>query len=63
MNFEIKIKKILNEIGLTEIQSNVYFYILKSGGINVSKLAKILNINRTNTYNIIDKLKNLNLIW
>ena len=63
MDFENKISSVLFEIGLTEIQSNVYFNILKSGGSTVTKIAKSLKINRTNSYIIIDKLKSLNLVW
>ncbi|MEI7604057.1 MAG: helix-turn-helix domain-containing protein [bacterium] len=62
MKFEDDVKNILNEIGLTEIQSNVYLYILKSGGSNVSKIASSLKINRTNSYIILEKLKSLNLV-
>lgn len=63
MEFDKKIKEILQNLGLTEIQSNFYLTLLKRGEASVSKIAKDLGINRTNSYNILEKLKELDLIW
>jgi sugar-specific transcriptional regulator TrmB len=63
MEFDSKVKKILSELGLTELQSRFYLTLLKSGGMSISKLAKLLGINRTNSYNILEKLKSLDLVY
>ena len=57
MKFENQVKTILKEIGLTPIQCEVYLYILKNSSSTASNIAKNLKINRTNTYTIIEKLK------
>lgn len=62
MDFTQKIKKVLREIGLTDIQADFYIFVLKSGGASVSKIAKSLSINRTNSYSILEKLKEFELI-
>lgn len=61
--FDEKVKNILTKIGLTDVQSRMYIIILKSGGIKISRAAKLLQINRTNAYQVVDKLKELGLIW
>lgn len=63
MDFDKKVKDVLESLGLTEIQSRFYLALLKRGGTAVSKVAKDLEINRTNSYNIVQKLKDLDLVW
>jgi sugar-specific transcriptional regulator TrmB len=62
MDFTNKVKKVLQEIGLTEVQADFYLFVLKSGGATVSHAAKSLGINRTNSYAILDKLKAFDLV-
>ena len=62
MEFDKEIKEILNKLGFTDLQSRIYLTILKSGGLTVTKLARSLGINRTNLYNILERLKVLDLI-
>lgn len=63
MDFTKKVKTILLHIGLTEVQAEFYLFLLKTGGSTVSHVAKSLNINRTNSYTIIERLKALDLIF
>jgi sugar-specific transcriptional regulator TrmB len=62
MDFTKKVKKVLLEIGLTEIQADFYLFLLKTGGSTVSHVAKSLSINRTNSYAILEKLRTLDLV-
>jgi sugar-specific transcriptional regulator TrmB len=62
MEFSGKIRVVLIEIGLTEIQADFYLFLLKTGGNTVSRVAKALNINRTNSYTIVDRLRELDLV-
>jgi HTH-type transcriptional regulator, sugar sensing transcriptional regulator len=63
MEFDKKIKVVLLEIGLSSIQSDFYLAVLKNGPAPVSKIAKTLNINRTNSYVVVERLKELDLVW
>jgi len=63
MVFDQSLKEVLQVAGLSTIQSDFYLAILKSSGGTISKIAQDLNINRTNSYNIAEKLKKLDLIW
>ncbi len=62
MDFHNKVRKVLTELGLTEVQADFYLYLLKNNGATVSKVAKSLNINRTNSYAILEKLLRLELV-
>lgn len=50
------IKKVLSDIGLDELEVEVYLALLKVGEAAVSTLARKIGSKRTNVYNIIDKL-------
>lgn len=63
MDFDKKVKTVLLEIGLSPVQSDFYIAVLKNGPAAVSKIAQNLKINRTNSYVIVDKLKELELVW
>lgn len=56
------ILEILETLGLTQEQSQLYLLILQNPEISVSKMAKTLKIGRTKTYRIIDELKDINLL-
>lgn len=63
MRNEQELKKILIDLGLTELQIRAYSAILKGNGIKISSLAKQIGVNRPNTYTLIEKLEELNLIY
>lgn len=63
MEFDRNVKNVLLEVGLSSLQSDFYLIVLKNGPTTVSKVAKTLGINRTNSYVIVDKLKDFNLVW
>ena len=49
------IEKIV-DIGLTENEAKIYYYLLEHGGATASELSKDLKINRTNSYNTMSNL-------
>lgn len=63
MRNEQELKKILEDLGLTELQIRAYLAILKGNGLKISSLAKEIGVNRPNTYSLIEKLEDLNLIY
>lgn len=62
MKDEEKLKSILVDLGLTELQIRAYLVILKANGIKISTLAKQIAVNRPNTYTLIERLKEFELI-
>ena len=58
-----ELNKVLEDLELTELQINCYFAILKSSGIKISSLAKQIAVNRPNTYTLVEKLKELDLVY
>lgn len=54
--------EIFSQIGLTKHQAAVYKYLLKHGPTPPPKLAKNLELTRSNAYKILDSLVELNLV-
>ncbi|NIM47085.1 MAG: hypothetical protein GTN40_02920 [Candidatus Aenigmarchaeota archaeon] len=54
--------KALEEIGLSRIESNVYLTLLRLGASRAGKISKKSQINRTSTYNSLDRLLKKGLI-
>lgn len=44
------------DIGLTENEAKIYYYLLEHGGATATELSKALKINRTNSYNTMSNL-------
>jgi len=53
-----ELKQKLREVGLSERESQVYIELARKGPIGGGKLSKILQIDRTHTYNILKNLVN-----
>jgi len=56
-----EIKEKLREIGLSNKESKVYLSLLKNSPVRGGELAKLLNMDRTHTYNILSNLVNKGL--
>ncbi len=56
------IQKILNNLGFSNKEADVYLAILKNGKIIPADLAQITGINRSTVYSIISELKKKNVI-
>lgn len=52
---------LLLNIGLTDLQARSYLWILEHGSTTPPRLAKELNITRTNTYKVLDSLVDMGL--
>ncbi len=62
-NMEISnITTVLKEIGLSEMETNVYLGLLKTGGADATTLAKKIDIKRTTVYPIIERLISQGLV-
>ncbi len=57
----MELSKRLEEAGLSKKESEVYIVLLKNGLIGGGNLAKLLNMDRTHTYNILRNLVNKGL--
>ena len=55
------LNKQLNEIGLSNKESEIYIALLKNSPISGGELAKLLNMDRTHTYNLLSNLINKGL--
>jgi len=55
-------EKLLQEIGLTNSEINVYITLLKSGSIKVGELMKQLNLHRSRIYEAINRLTEKGLV-
>ena len=55
-------EKLLQEIGLTNSEINVYITLLKSGSIKVGDLMKQLNLHRSRVYEAINRLTEKGLV-
>lgn len=60
--FDKELHIVLKDIGLSNTQIDFYIFVLKNGPSTASKIAKNIGVNRTNAYNITNKLKELNLV-
>lgn len=58
---ENELKDVLKEIGLSDRESKVYLSLLKNSPISGGELSKLLNIDRTHTYNLLNNLVNKGL--
>ncbi|MBU0761195.1 MAG: hypothetical protein KJ600_03570 [Nanoarchaeota archaeon] len=56
-----ELKERLKEVGLSNKESEVYLSLLKNSPISGGELAKLLNMDRTHTYNLINNLINKGL--
>ncbi len=56
-----ELKEKLSEIGLSNKESDVYLALLKNSPISGGELAKLLNMDRTHTYNLLNNLINKGL--
>ena len=56
-----ELKERLSEIGLSNKESEVYIALLKNSPISGGELAKLLNMDRTHTYNLLNNLINKGL--
>ncbi len=56
-----QLKEKLSEIGLSNKESEVYIALLKNSPISGGELAKLLNMDRTHTYNLLNNLINKGL--
>jgi len=56
-----ELKEKLSEIGLSNKESEVYIALLKNSPIGGGELAKLLNMDRTHTYNLLNNLINKGL--
>src|SRR3989344_2889997 len=57
-----KLLDILNKIGLSEKEANVYLASLSLGPTTILKLARACNIKRTTIYGIVENLKQKGLM-
>jgi predicted transcriptional regulator len=57
-----KILEELKILGLDEIQSDIYIYILENGRTTPLKASRDLHIDRTKIYRVLDELRNLKLV-
>lgn len=55
-------KEELQELGLTKNQTEIYLTLLKGGESTVSRIAKMLGLNRSGTYNDLNNLIKLGMI-
>lgn len=55
--------KLLQQIGLTELEAKAYLMLLKSGELSAGKLAKKLYLQRSTTYYLMEKLKAKGVIY
>lgn len=55
-------KKILMQIGLSEMQASIYTYLIDNGQSTPAEIAKGIDENRTTVYSALDKLEKLKLI-
>ena len=55
--------QILQNIGLTEIESKIYISLLEHGSHTITGIAKISWCNRVQVYASIERLKNSKLLW
>jgi len=62
MNMNENVSKYLQQIGLSEIETDLYIILLSSGPISVRDLARVAGIKRTTSYLYIDQLINKGLI-
>ena len=53
---------LLMQIGLSEVQSKIYLYLIKQGLSTPSQIAAAINENRTTVYSAIEKLEKLSII-
>jgi predicted transcriptional regulator len=58
----IMINELLEEIGLSELQAQVYMYLLEKGPTSPPALTKALKITRTNAYKVLDQLFEYRLV-
>ena len=56
-----ELNKKLEKAGLSSKETDVYLFLLKEGPISGGNLAKLMNIDRTHTYNILRNLINKGL--
>jgi sugar-specific transcriptional regulator TrmB len=56
------INEVLEQSGLDAKETSVYSTLLSNGGLTVLEIAKKANLKRTNLYNILENLKQLNLV-
>ena len=57
-----ELNKKLEEAGLSSKESEIYISLLKNGPIGGGDLAKIMNMDRTHTYNVLKNLVNKGLV-
>ncbi len=62
MNTQSTIKTALKNYGLSSEQITVYLYLLKYGESTALSISKEVKIPRTNTYRILDELKDLQIV-
>lgn len=55
-------KDILTQIGLSEMQANIYFYLIENGRSTPTEIAEGIGENRTTVYSAAEKLTKLGLI-
>ena len=54
--------EILTQIGLSEIQAKIYFYLVKNGQTTPAEIAKDIDENRTTVYSALERLVKMGLI-
>src|SRR3989338_5425843 len=54
--------KVLQDIGLTKNQADIYLLLLKLGVVSVSKLAKHTRLHRSNLYDVLENLQKKGLV-
>lgn len=59
---KVQLLKILQSVGLTENEANVYFAALSLGPTTVLKLSRMTGIKRATTYTVIDQLQRRGLM-